>query len=724
MRRKSPKSRRGSRTRRLELVLTCVVMLSLVPLPEQLPRWLATNGFNLVRTAHAAQPDLSLPSLFQPSPKSAPHPQIASAWPKDTSPLMRPGANPFGTAAESRPAFTLDDPSGKGPGIKAVLEQPGSPSVSADLRIKGLGGGLGSGRSGRQEGRAVVIEIPADGSATSVPPPPAPLGGSSPAPTLPSPSPVAAPPTATPVQAAPRAPFIAAAASPSPSPAITPTATSTPGPGQPSYGNRYNTRLTLKYTPNVEGTAMKESIVLYSKPATNIVEYSLDLRGLSAGPVKADGSIDLLDHANKPLFSIPPPTIRDARGGSGTASYRYTPPTGGGGEGKLELVLDAAWLSGAAYPIEIDPGIVTAAGLVENVGAPWQRQAVTATDGTFAYGFYDTTSGSTGIKLATSTDNWTSVANTTTIAAGLGAGGFSLEIDQNTDKILVGLTGASGGTNFLRIIPLAYNATTKVWSPGTAMDVQSSATLSWSGASLVIERGTTDYVWVGADERDTANKYTYRSHYATLASVLAGTPTWTTLSPAFPALTTYVHFTGLVAVTGGIAAVGRDGNFQKGAVYTRSTNTWGALATLGGRAFPDAKEFALLAVADPLSPGATSLVPMAALPPDDGDTNRNAIKLYVRRYGSTTWTGVNLPGVVSADAQPALSTADGGPASTSGGSRRTAPLIGRSTGIRGAWRPTRPPLRPSRSARTASGSSRPSTKTSRRSTCRARWGPR
>jgi hypothetical protein len=417
---------------------------------------------------------------------------------------------------------------------------------------------------------------------------------------------------------------------------------------------------------------MKETVVVYSKPATNVMEYSLELRGLqvsapAGGPSSAptpgpqlDGSLALNDHDGRTVFNIPWPTLRDARGSRGTASYRYTAPTGGRADGKLELVLDAAWLSTAAYPIEIDPGIVTAAGLVENAAAPWQRQAVTAVDGTMAYGFYDTTSGSTGIKLATSTDNWTSVANTTTIAAGLGAGGFSLEIDQATDKILVALTGTVGSTNVLRIVPLSYNPTTKLWSPGTAMDVQSSTTLQWSGASLVIERGATDYVWVGADERDTANKYTYRSYYATLASVLAGTPTWTTLSPAFLALTTYAHFTGLVAITGGIAAVGRDVGRQKGAVYTRSTNTWGALDTLSGEAFPDAKEFALLAVADPLSPGTASLVPMAAVPEDDGDTNRNAIALYVRRYGATTWTKVTLPGVLSADAQPALSTPDGG----------------------------------------------------------------
>jgi hypothetical protein len=83
---------------------------------------------------------------------------------------------------------------------------------------------------------------------------------------------------------------------------------------------------------------MKETVVLYSKPATNVIEYSLELRGLQVGaaaggvgaglapPTQPDGSLALNDPDGRTIFTVPPPTVRDARGSRGAAAYRYTPP--------------------------------------------------------------------------------------------------------------------------------------------------------------------------------------------------------------------------------------------------------------------------------------------------------------------------------------------------------------------------------------------------------------
>ena len=614
------------RSRRLVAVLTCVTVLALVPVRYQDLGGLR-GVFDLGATAWAqVSPPLSGLRAALPA---APRPQSASAHPPEKVVLLSPGAKQLEKLPDERLELDFDDASSRGPGLRTSRQRPGEPVVEIDLRLRGV-----PGVSGRKQGKSTVFEVPADTRGGVLPPLLAALLAQ---PAPPSPT---APPTAssTPTPTSTATPRASGTARP----AVTATATpdtngnandNTNGVSRsrPSDRNTYQAHLELKYEPSDDGREVKETILLRERPSKNLLSFSFETPGLTS-TLESDGSISLRDQADRLAFTIPAPTFQDARGKSGTARYSLSP-------GGLDVVLEPGLVATGALPLEVDPSIISAPGLWEAAPAPWQRQSVVATDGTQFFAFYDTTSGSTGVKFSTSTDNFASVSSPTTIASGLGTGGFSVEIDALTDTVYVGLTGSSGGNNVLRVYPLSYNGGSQTWTVGSPVTVQSHATNSWSGASLVIERGATDYLWIGADER-VGSSYTYKTWQASLATV-QGSPTWTSTTPGFTSATSYVHYGGLVAISTGVAAVGRDGSAHKGAVYARGSG-WGSTATVATRhAWNLGKEYSLLAVADPLAVGSATFVPLVAYAAYNPDSNKpQEIRLAVRRVGDTTWSGL------------------------------------------------------------------------------------
>ncbi|MCC7107384.1 MAG: RHS repeat protein, partial [Chloroflexi bacterium] len=313
--------------------------------------------------------------------------------------------------------------------------------------------------------------------------------------------------------------------------------------------------------------------------------------------------------------------------------------------------------------------------------ASWQRQSVVARDGTQVFFYYDTTTGSRGIKVRTSPDGFASATTLTPAVAvvaddqgggstwPIGQSGFAVEIDQGADvenrtlfdRIYVAVTGKSGSqTNFLQIYTLSRDATGAYAVDATPITVASnSGGLSgptWSGATLAIEResqvGTDgqgnpilkDYLWVGADEKGTNGKYTYKTwHRELLADGTLDPAGWTASTPTLVADEATPHYAALVALTGGVAAVGTtSGKFQS-TTYPRG-GSWESLTQIRLKPPFLNKTYSVIAVTDPLSPDNERFVPLVVLLPVDEQENTKTDKpeYYARRYDPNQSQGLHL----------------------------------------------------------------------------------
>ena len=206
----------------------------------------------------------------------------------------------------------------------------------------------------------------------------------------------------------------------------------------------------LVYEQAADDGSVKETIVLHERPVTNVLTYDFRLDGLTP-ELQADGSLALLDHTRRTVFTIPAPTFNDATGRAGAASYRLAP-------GQLDIVLDQMLVSTGVLPFEVDPTLVFAVtpGLRAYMGAPWQRQAIGARDGTQALFYHDPTSNS--VKIASSKDNFVSLLQDAALFSGGGLG-ISVDIDPQTDTAyIVCILEDAAHTNYLRLHELPYNA--------------------------------------------------------------------------------------------------------------------------------------------------------------------------------------------------------------------------------------------------------------------------
>ncbi|MCC7105774.1 MAG: hypothetical protein IT307_11580, partial [Chloroflexi bacterium] len=636
---------------------------------------------------------------------------LQGAFPPEKVVPLRPGPLAFGAPAELRPSIDFSGSETKGPGVLVRLEAPSEPSMELELRLQGVGGRQGVQDRGKRvftipaaNSASTLPGAPAWSDAAGA------LFGSLFAPTAdvtstpaPTSQPTASPTpqaqaAATPVLTATTTAVtttttsttsivtttsttITSATSTSttgttatstttavttstttslttgtPTAPTTPTATPTAPPGTVTPGgNRYGAAIDLTYQPSADGLTVKETLVFRDRPRTNVLAYQLDARGLAVSP-QPDGSLHLFDHAGRHVFTVLAPTFQDGRGQRGTASYTLV-------DNQLQVVLDQRLIATGVLPLEVDPTIQTILTSTDLLGttlplqpAPWQRTAVVAQDGTRASFAYDP---SAGIKFWTSTDDYATTP-TATIISGTGStpggSGFSVEIDSNTDTICLAVAGASGGSNVLYLYVLTYSSSTRTWTVPTSPVnvVTASSSLSWSGVSVVLERtadeAADDYVWVGADERSSSNTYTYKAWVATLSS--SGTLGSFGTAPSGLALTSsatsYVHYGALVAITGGVAAVGRGlvGSSQRQAaqVYTRASNAWGSVAAVvgGNPAFGNGREFSLLAVADPLVDTYDTMVPLVAMSvANNDDGSQDPIRVYVLRADTTVWKELN-----------------------------------------------------------------------------------
>ncbi|MCC7106255.1 MAG: RHS repeat-associated core domain-containing protein [Chloroflexi bacterium] len=665
-----------SRFGRLFIVVTWLTILSMVPLP-----WQQLGHLNLVfPTVAWASPNLMTPLASLLSGATSASPALQNAFPPEKVVLQHPGGLAVGQKPPVRPEFDFSASAQKGPGVTVRVAAPADPVREVDLRLLGVGG-----RQGHQQGGKTTFDVPASGAVSQVINEPVvggPVGSffsallAAPGTPAATPSATMAPTrqasvtttstTTTATSTSTRTSTTATAvtttatsatstvtttattgtatASLTPTPSGTPAATPTLDTSAPG-GNRYGAHLELTYEPTANGQGIKETLLLHDRPRTNVLSYQLNAPDFSA-VAQQNGSYWLVAGDGRHVFTIEAPTFQDARGQKGAVSYRFT------GQ-QLDVILDQHLVDTGALPLEVDPTITTsAADLLSTAPPPWQHQSVTATDGTQAFFYYDG-----GIKFVTSTDNLASVSSATTVVASVGSQDFAAEVDQNTDKIYVVTTGTFSGSHVLRIYPLSYSSGSHTWTVGTAVDVKSHATNSWSGASVAIERGATDYLWVGADEKS-GSTYTYKTWHASLSTV-ESSPTWSETNPSLTSsATAYVHYGALVALHNGVAVAGRGlagaSQRQVANLYVRGTG-WGSVAAIrgGSPAFNNGREFSLLAVYDPLSQADNVVAyrPMVAMVGTNNDDNsEDPITLNIVRYGETTWTTVTSTATSAANA--------------------------------------------------------------------------
>jgi len=115
----------------------------------------------------------------------------------------------------------------------------------------------------------------------------------------------------------------------------------------------------------VTPTKIKENIWVKEPQASYIYKFHLSLGGLIPVP-QEDGSIYLLKNAadTEPLFILQAPYMYDAAGVSSTALKMDL-----AADGTLTLSADAAWINaeGRAFPVVIDPTLVTSTSSIPNV---------------------------------------------------------------------------------------------------------------------------------------------------------------------------------------------------------------------------------------------------------------------------------------------------------------------------------------------------------------------
>ncbi|MCC7106508.1 MAG: hypothetical protein IT307_15325, partial [Chloroflexi bacterium] len=634
------------------------------------------------------------------------HPAAATAGtiPAERVVPLQAGGLSAAPDRDSTPRFGLSfsDEGQQGPGLTAGIAQPGEPLLEVEMRLKHVGAGF----TPRQTGRARTFDIPASGGPapalqsalflpTAATPPAtttttsptattAPATATRPASTT-TPTPATGQPATTPAATSSTVqtplPTATSAATGTPAGALTPApsnATGTPtlpSTVGPSSGNRYAARMALQLEPAADERSIKETLVFQDRPATNTITWAFRLRGLTP-LVQPDGSIRLRDERGQHVMTVPAPVLTDARGQRGAARYVLGPE-------QLDVVLDAAFVASAALPLTLDPtlDLVDAAGLWENAPASWQRQSVVARDGTQVFCFYDTTTGSRGIKVRTSPDGFASATTLTSPTLvveddqgggstwPIGASGFAVEIDQGADvdnrtlfdRVYVAVTGKSGSqTNVLRIHTLSRDASGTYAVDATPLTVASnSGGLSgptWSGATLAIEResqvGTDgqgnpilkDYLWVGADEKGTNGKYTYKTWQRELLTDGTLDPAgWTASTPTLVADESTPHYAALVALTGGVAVVGTTQNHFMSTTYPRG-GAWESLTQIRFKPPFLNKTYSVIAVTDPLSPDNERFVPLVVLLPVDEqeNTKTDVPEYYARRYDPNQSQGLHL----------------------------------------------------------------------------------
>ncbi|MFC4766470.1 DNRLRE domain-containing protein [Effusibacillus consociatus] len=104
---------------------------------------------------------------------------------------------------------------------------------------------------------------------------------------------------------------------------------------------------------------LKETIILKSSKAPTTFSYELKMENLTYQPQK-DGTVAFYKTGEKePLFVLQKPFLVDSKQSSTTASYQFR--TDASGNTVLDLVVDPTWMQdpNRAYPIELDPTIVT-----------------------------------------------------------------------------------------------------------------------------------------------------------------------------------------------------------------------------------------------------------------------------------------------------------------------------------------------------------------------------
>ncbi|HST54281.1 MAG TPA: RHS repeat-associated core domain-containing protein [Solirubrobacteraceae bacterium] len=101
---------------------------------------------------------------------------------------------------------------------------------------------------------------------------------------------------------------------------------------------------------------VKETLTLTDAGAPSVFSYDLSVSAGLELALQRDGSLVARRRGGAVRFSIPAPTVRDARGVSGAAHYVLWRDGAGVG---LRLVVDRAWLAaaGRSWPVVVDPSL-------------------------------------------------------------------------------------------------------------------------------------------------------------------------------------------------------------------------------------------------------------------------------------------------------------------------------------------------------------------------------
>lgn len=182
----------------------------------------------------------------------------------------------------------------------------------------------------------------------------------------------------------------------------------------------------------VTGGQVKERIKLLAPPPVATIPIPITAKNLHLEQAGDGGLWAVSDLDGSFVARVPAPTCDDAKGVSGPIRYALSP------NGRiLSLVLDAAWLATAAYPVRIDPTVVTSTGspsLQPAVGQHTFRMG----DGKRVVVWLSASS----VMRSTSTDGvtWTAPATVFT-----GANGLAVAACANGDTIYGVLLGTTGG---------------------------------------------------------------------------------------------------------------------------------------------------------------------------------------------------------------------------------------------------------------------------------------
>ena len=110
----------------------------------------------------------------------------------------------------------------------------------------------------------------------------------------------------------------------------------------------------LQYISSKDG--VKENIVLYEMPQSNIFQYVLDLHGLVPVMNELTGNVDLYEQdAEEPSAYIEAPYMNDASEDNYSEEAHYDIRETELGQYMLTLTVDEEYLAGAQYPVTIDP---------------------------------------------------------------------------------------------------------------------------------------------------------------------------------------------------------------------------------------------------------------------------------------------------------------------------------------------------------------------------------